>query len=307
MATALKPTSDAWNADGTPRVFGDVFAVDAAEVDASKRLRPIDTSWATALGQIVLAEGQLTPIQVSRNRGKGKPWILIAGGHRHAAAELFLDLNPLRAIEVEGGELMQRQAEISENLHRRDLNPIDRATFIAELHDVLRARSGLDPSLSPQQIAVNARWQKELAKAAGDAWLTMSHAYGFSDQIAEQSGLSLPTIKRDLMLARRLSPLVVDRLRAHPIARNATQLRALAKLDPAEQTAVVDRLVAGAKSVAEALALLRDKPKAAPEDKRLSAFIGAFARMSLTEKKGALAQLAGMLPAGFRLAQGEEA
>ncbi len=35
--------------------------------------------------------------------------------------------------------------------------------------------------------------------------------------------------------------------------------------------------------------------------KRLSAFIGAFARMGVAERKGALAELKGMLPAGFEL------
>jgi hypothetical protein len=39
------------------------------------------------------------------------------------------------------------------------------------------------------------------------------------------------------------------------------------------------------------------------EDKRLSTFIGTFARMSLAEQRGALAQLAGMLPAPFKLVE----
>jgi hypothetical protein len=83
VATALKPTSSAWNADGSPRIVQDVIAVDAAEVDASGRLRPIDLQWATALGQIMLAEGQRTPILVYRQHGPGKkPWKLVAGGNR---------------------------------------------------------------------------------------------------------------------------------------------------------------------------------------------------------------------------------
>ena len=57
------------------------------------------------------------------------------------------------------------------------------------------------------------------------------------------------------------------------------------------------------KSVAEAQAIIANRPKATAEDRRLSAFIGTFARMALSEKKGALAQLAGMLPAGFSLVE----
>jgi len=305
VATALKPTSNAWNADGSPRIVEDVIAVDVAEVDASERLRPIDADWATALGQVMLAEGQQTPILVCRNApGKGrKPWRLVAGGHRHAAAELFLDLNPLKAMKVEDSDLARRQAAIGENLWRRELAPIDRATFVAEMHDVLRARSGLGAA-SPQQIAANARWKKDLRKTASDASDIVSHAYGFTGQIAEQFGYSTRSIERDLLLARRLLPAVAEQLRGHKVGANATQLRALAKLEAHEQKAVVAQLLVGARSVAEALTLIQDKPKPAPEDRRLSAFIGSYARMSLTEKKGALAQLAGLLPAGFHLSTG---
>lgn len=297
MATAAKVDA--------PRVVGDIIALHAGEIDASGRLRPINLGWAAALGRIMLEEGQLAPIWVCRQRGP-MPWKLVAGGHRHAAASIYLDLNPLKAIEVEASELSRRQAEVAENLHRRDLAPLDRAAFVAEMHDVLRARAGLG-AMSPQAIAANARWKKDLSNAAGDASEIVSRAYGFTTDIAEQFGFSKRSIELDLMLARRLSPAVRDRLRGHRVSGNATQLRALAKLDGPEQAAVVERLLGGAKSVAEAVALLRNREKASPEDRRLSAFIGTFARMSITEKKGALAQLAGMLPAGFRLVEGGQA
>jgi ParB family chromosome partitioning protein len=291
------------NPSETDRVIGDVIALRPDEIDATGRLRPIDEAWADALGGIMLEEGQLDPIWVSRQKGP-KRWKLVAGGHRHRGAELK-GIETLRAIEVDAAVLSRRQAEVAENLHRLGLAPIDRAAFIAELHDVLRARSGLLGTITPQEIAANARWKRDLRQAAGDASDIMSRAYGFTSEIAEQYGFSKRSIERDLMLARRLSPQVRESLRGHPVAANATQLRALAKLDLDEQQAVALRLTRGAKTVAEAIAFVRGRAPANPEDKRLSAFIGAFARMSLTEKKGALAQLAGMLPAGFRLAEGE--
>jgi len=262
-----------------------VIAVDAAEVDASERLRPIDAAWATALGQIMLAEGQQTPILVCRH-AKEKPWRLIAGGHRHAAAEMFLDLNPLWAIELEESALALRQAEIAENLWRRELAPIDRANFVAEMHEVLRARTGLDESLGRHAIAAHVRWKKNLRQIAQDASVKITDAYGFTGHIADLAGLSKSSIEKDLMLARRLSPLVAERLRSHPVAGNATQLRALAKLDQHEQAAVVRCLLFGAKSVSEALAQLSDKPKLSVEDKRYSTIIGTLQRMSVTERLG---------------------
>jgi ParB family chromosome partitioning protein len=292
MATAALPDA--------PRIVGDIIALHADEIDASERLRPIDLGWAAALGQIMLSEGQRTPVEVCRQRGP-KKWRLVAGGHRHAAASMFLDLNPIRAIEVEGGELARRQGEIAENLWRRDLSPIDRSVFIAEMYEVLRARSGLAASSSPQQIAANARWKKDLRKESGDTSEIVSRAYGFTRDIAEQIGLSRRSIELDLLLARRLSPAVREQLRGLAIADNATQLRALAKLEADEQEAVLGKLLGGTKSVSGALAEVRARPEPSPEDRRLSAFIGTFARMSLPEKKGALSQLAGMLPAGWKL------
>lgn len=293
MATALQ-------ANGQPRVIGDIVAIDAADIDATDRLRPIDPRWAEALGQIMRVEGQRTSIEVCRQK-TGKPWRLVAGGHRHMAALLSPDLNPLRCVEVEADALSRRQAEISENLYRLDLEPIDRANFLAELHDVLRARSGLGADVSSQSIAANARWKKQLNDAAGDASATIARAYGFADAIADQFGFSKRTIQYDLMLARRLSGEVMAQLRGHPVATNAAQLRALARLSFTDQDKVVVELNAGAKTVAAALDRLSGKVAASAEDRRLSAFVGAYARMTLSEKKGALAQLAGMLPAGFAL------
>lgn len=255
MATALQ-------ANGQPRVIGDIVAIDAADIDASERLRPIDEAWGVALGHIMLTEGQRTPIEVCRST-KGKPWRLVSGGHRHWAAGMFLDLNPLKAIEVEAGELSRRQAEIAENLWRRALDPLDRAVFVAEMHDVLRARAGLAASIVPQEIAANARWKKQLRDAADDACDTMTHAYGFTTAIADQIGLQKRTVERDLMLARRLSQRVVSALRGHKVASNATELRALARLDAGQQEAVAAEILAGAKGVAAALANIAGKIVAA--------------------------------------------
>jgi hypothetical protein len=298
-----KRAAEAWDADNKPRVIGDIIAVHADEVDATDRLREIDGAWAAALGSVMLAEGQHTPILVTR-QAKGKPWKLLAGGHRHAAAEIFPDLNPLKAIEAEGSILDRRLMQVSENVWRKDLDPFDRATFVEEMYDVLRAKAMIAPGVSAQQIAAGARWKKEIRKDAGDASEIVSHAYGFTTIIAESLQLSRRSIELDLMLVRRLPGAIRSQIAHLPLYRNATQLRALAKLDRADQEAVVARLITGvAKSVPEALAHWRGRAKPSDEDKRLSSFIGTYGRMGLAEKKAALVQLAGMLPAGFTLQQ----
>jgi hypothetical protein len=137
---------------------------------------------------------------------------------------------------------------------------------------------------------------------------TMSHIYGWTDEVAAELGFSKRTIQRDLFLYRGLRPSVIELLREkrHPILKNAAQLRGLAKLEPAEQAFVARQLATGlAKSVNEAIQRSRGSNSVtrSVEEKRLSAFLDTFNRMSLTEKRGALAQLAGMIPAPFKLVE----
>lgn len=306
--------SQAIDANGDQRIIGDIIAVDAGDILSEGRLRAIDMPWATALGRVMLAEGQRTPIEVCRHRPDklnaltrtvAKGWLLVSGGHRHAAATIFPELNPLKCIEVDAGLLDRRLAQVSENLWRKDLTPVERADFVAEMHDVLRTKAMLPPDTSPQKIAADARWKKELRKSAGDASLIVRDAYGFTDIIAEYLRLSRQTIERDLMLARRLSPTARQSIQHLSIYGNATQLRALARLERAQQEQVAAMLEAGdVKSVGEALGRLLGRPKPNEEDRRLSTFIGTYGRMPLSEKKGALAQLAGLLPSGWRLVEG---
>lgn len=291
------------------RITGTVYAIPVMDIDVGERLRPIDPAWAAALGQVIAREGQRTPIEVVNYKGKGHwDYTLVAGAHRLAAMAL-INQPTIEAIIVDATGIDRRMREVSENLWRRGLDPLDRAAFVAELHQLLRASMGVAADASPQSIAAQARWKKVLSDDAVDASDIVSDAYGFTETIGSQLGLDQRTIRRDLLLHRRLVPMNLARLRAagHAVLTKATQLRALAMLDPTEQASATSFLLAGAKSVSEALGQMRGKVAKTAEEARLSAFFGSFARMSLTEKKGALAQLAGMLPAGWALTHGDGA
>ena len=285
------------------------------QIDEGDRLRAVDPVWGAALGQMMMRDGQDTPIQVCRLPGTTR-WMLVAGAHRLFGAKAE-DIQYLRAEIVSSDRDNRRLREVRENLWRSDLNPLDRAAFIAEAVSIIKRRAGLDPAAEGRAASANARWQKQVDQEADDATATIATAYGWSDEVGEQIGLSARTVRNDLMLYRRLSPSMVARLRAtrHPVLGNGTQLRALAKLDEDAQAKAVELLtVPGAslnygqpKTVADAIAHpLGPKPagaKSNPDDKRLSAFLGAFQRMSLAEKKGALAQLAEQLPSGMHIIQ----
>ncbi len=276
------------------------------QVDQGDRLRDIDPVWAHALGQVMLREGQRTPTEICRLPGSTR-WTLVSGGHRLAGA-IDAEIVYLRAEIVSADRTDRKMREVSENLWRRDLEPIDRAAFIAQLVSLRRAKAGLE-EVASRDAKVPLSLKKQVDLEAGEMLETISSTYGFTEEIGDELGFSGRTIRNDLMLYRGLAPSLVEKLRAqrHPVLRNASQLRTLAKLQSEEQKRVVWALTNSSASVAEALAIARGETKrpADPEAKRLSAFIGAFQRMSLAEKKGALAHLAGMLPAGTSIGAGK--
>lgn len=288
---------------GAPEVVDAVLAIPADQIESKDRLRPVDPIAAEALALVMKAhKRQRTPVEVCRLPGRSG-WRLVTGGHRHAACRILGW--PVRALEVSADALDRREAEISENLFRRDLDPLDRAAFVAELCEVQRARAGLSGDTSLQSLAAQARWQKALKAQSADAIQTIGIAYGLTADIAAKIGLSRQTIYNDLTLHKRLLPDVAAKLRGHPVGSNASQLRLLAKLSEAEQRAVAELIATGrAKSVAEARRVTSNVRPPDPETKRLSAFIGAFSRMGRAEKRGALHELQAILPKGVTLSFG---
>ncbi len=283
-----------------PEVVDQVVLLPVDAIDDSGRLRPIDPVWAAALGRIRAVEGEDEPISVCRLPGRSG-WKLIVGGHRLAGARLE-GWSHIKAVVKSADALERRRREVSENLWRKGLDPLDRAAFVAELHELLRARTGIEAGVDGRAVSAAVRWQKALQAEASDATEMISVAYGFAGQIGEMVGVTDRTIRSDLQLHRRLAPDVAALLRGLPIGRNAAQLRALTKLSEADQRRAAALIVEGrAKGSGEAIAMLAGRTKPAAEDKRLSAFLGAFERMGRAERMGALHHLKARLPKGVTL------
>ena len=293
-----------------PDVVGEIVLLKPEQIDASDRLRPIDPVWADALGGVMQVEGQRTPIEVCRLPGRSD-YKLVVGGHRHAAASLKGLW--LRCEVVTADATDRRLREVSENLHRRDLAPMDRAAFVAELVAVHKTLAGLNVDQDGRAASANARWQNDIKNDAIDATATIAIAYGWTDKVAEILGLASRTIRDDLMLFRRIPASAIDALRSkdHPVLSNASQLRALAKLDKNDQEHILGLLLhsngvhsqAPFSSVTAAVAAVSGKSKPTPDSKRLNAFLGAFGRMTPLERKGALVHLKEVLPAGWSLTE----
>jgi hypothetical protein len=295
---AADPTEPAFT------VLDDVGFIPVELIDVGDRLRPIDAAWAEALGQIMRKDGQRTPIEVCRLPGKGV-WTLVTGAHRLAGAALA-GLPEIMAIVVGSNALDRRLREVSENLFRRELGPVDRAAFVAELHEIMQARAGIDPTKSSQQIAAAARWSKALKGEAGDASSKIGLAYQINDDVLDQIGLKRTSFFNSLAIHRRIPPSILVMLAGHPVLGIQSDLLKLAKLHWSKQPEVADLLVKGEKRVGAALAILDQKPKPDAQMKLLSAFLGSFDRMGVTEKRGALVNLLTRMSSGLRDVAREE-
>lgn len=284
---------------------GEVLRIPVEDIEMGDRLRPVDHDWATRLGELMRVDGQRDPIWVCRLPGRSG-FTLVAGAHRYTAHCLFPELGPVRALLVDSDKLSRREGEVIENLHRKGLDPIDRATFMAELVTVKKLRMGVDPSRDGRTASVAARWQQQVKEEAEDTTAKIALAYGWTAEVAEEVGISPRSVEYDLMLIRRLSPAVIDILRQHKhhILSNASQLRALAKSEPAEQLKAAEKLCGVnrdaaeqdrplPKTLAEAMALVQAKngviqPVRTPEQKRFRTVIDLVTRMSPQERRALL-------------------
>ena len=299
MATVLaSDTSDLHGA----AVVDEILLIPTSDIDTGDRLRAVDDVWAAALGDLMTRDGQHTPVQVCRLPGSSR-WTIVVGAHRHRGAQLA-EIEYLRAEVVSANRVDRRLREVNENLWRRDLDPLDRAAFVAELVELKRAQAGI--GVADHRAASVPNSKKAIDAEAGRTLETISNVYGWSEEVGEQLGFTGRTVRNDLLLYRRLAPSLIGKLRAarHPILGNATQLRALAKLDDAKQARAVAMLLDAdqpAKTLGDAVKMIEGRRAPDAETKRLSTFIGTFQRMGIAEKRGALAHLGSLLPASHGL------
>jgi len=273
------------------QVVGEIVAIPVMAIAVKDRLRPIDPVWAAALGSMIAVDGQRTPIEVCRLPGD-KGYLLVSGGHRLEGA-IFAAIPTVNAIIVDNNALERRSREVSENLWRKDLGPLDRAATVAELYAIRKAIDGLAPTQDAHAAVGAFRGPKDLKEDAKQASDTVSLAFGWSEGVAEQVGLSRRTVYRDLALHRRLLPDVVELIRDHPVAASQGQLKALTKLTDEEQRAVAKAVVSGeAKTPAAAVKAMRGwKPPEDNQDLYYGRQITLWSRFTAKTKRKVLAEI----------------
>lgn len=284
----------------------EVFQINPANVRVGERIGLFWPEKAAALGALMQRDGQDVPIRVFWNQ-IANSWQLITGLHRLQGAR-GLGLPWIDAIEAKGSAADFRRMEASENLHRRDFGPLERAMFIRALADDAEARwSGEHEGLSAQQIGQVKRWERERAKAPGIvrpdqaaameseySAVTLSGLYGWQEEVAELLGLSARSIRRSLLIHRQLiapfEPEMVEALARTDLGKKQAALFELADIvDETTRRLVIDTIVGDdvgeLKSVADAMVAAgakarADKPRLTGDSKHMDGAQSNLARLS---------------------------
>jgi len=282
-----------------------VLQIDINDIAIADRVGILWPDKAAALGQLMAANGQRTPINIRANGAKAaKPWTLVAGWHRLAGAKLA-QLRTIDAIQVYGN---YREIETEENLHRRNLAPIERACFVRAVADAAEARlKDQHGDLSPQAIGIRKRWDEVKAKAPGvvrDEDINEAEAehtaanfatvYGWQESTAQAIGMSKRTVRDDLALHRAIVapfPDLYEALARHPIVgENASALRVIASYAVDARRAIIEALIeAPDMTLAQALEGLALATGKAPPSTGATKYMdnaGAnIARLSLSDQR----------------------
>lgn len=274
----------------------DTAEIRIADIVVADRLRTIDEAWVDAIATSMAESSQHTPIRLAK--AKGKKYRLIDGAHRIEAKRRQGE-TVIRAEIVEATPLEAKLLEIDANLIRRELNPLDRATFLAE-------RKAVYEELHPDTKA---------GVAGGKARQgTASDTMSFAAATAEKIGLSPRSVERAVSIHFQIDAAIRKRIAGTPIAEKQNELLALARQGPQRQTRITDMLLKGeARNVRAALRILdghtepaTTNAKADTDDKHLKRLMDAWSRASAKARGGFIEKLAAE---GYRIdaATGEAA
>lgn len=239
-----------------------------ADIIVTDRLRAVDPDRALFLAANIKEEGLNIPIEVRPAPKKPGKYVLVTGGHRHAAVTQ-LGWSEVDAVVLDVNPDQARLREIDENLYRADLTELDRAVFLAEkkrLHEKLHPETKHGGDRRSNQVAI-----------FGDL------VPRFSQEACERLGMSERSLQRTL--ARAALPADVRaRIAGTPMANKGADLDALLKLPPEQRMPALDLLMGEAddapRSIGEAAQRLSGARPAvqSEDDAQLDALMKAWRR-----------------------------
>ncbi len=243
--------------------------IPVVRIDFGTRLRQVSEDHAALLAANIAEVGRLrSPIEVRKTR-KADQYTLIAGGHRLRAVQ-SLGWTEIDAFVFDLTDDEARLAEIDENLIRHELNPLDRAVFLAE-------RKDLYLRLHPETAAGTAGGKARQNSA--------TDIMSFAADTAARCGLTERSIRRAVAIAVGLKPGARARIAGTWLAAKQSELLALTRASESEQHKALDLLLATpaqAKTVEAALKMVRGVVETAKseDDAAFEALVKAWLRAS---------------------------
>ncbi|WP_278368114.1 ParB/RepB/Spo0J family partition protein [Acetobacter orientalis] len=231
-----------------PQPLLSVVSIPLTEIDVGDRLRGIDDDAAAVIAASMQEQGQRTPIEV---RKSGKRYRLIAGAHRMRALALA-GIETVFAVVVKANDLEAQLLEIDENICRRELNPLDKATFLAKRKEVYEA-------LHPET--------KHGGDRKSDQVCNLTHLIpSFTEATAKKLGLDGSSIRRSIARYTHIAPDVREKIAGTWLAESGAQLDALSRETPESQRQIAGFVVQwpGVKNISEILRQIRNQPKKKP-------------------------------------------
>ncbi|CAI9120469.1 ParB/RepB/Spo0J family partition protein [Brytella acorum] len=250
-------------------------------IDQSGRLRAVDPDYVALLASSIEDHGLRQPIEV-RKTGRNK-YALVSGCHRLNAA-ILLQHESILANVVEADDLQAQLLEIDENLFRRELSPLDRATFLARRKEVYE-------ELHPETKQGGDRKSDQTDKL-------VRLIPTFTEATAEKLGLDARTIRRSVARHTNIPTDVREKISGTWLADSGSQLDALAALAPDMQRAVADFVAQwpGVRQVKEIVRQISNRPRE-PKAGKLEKFLAFFRKCDSDERQAIVEYAAEQMPA----------
>ena len=261
-----------------------ILALALDQIDVTRRLRRVDQAYVEFLAASMADVGQMTPVEVRATaEGSAKPYALVSGAHRIAAAALA-GLATIEAVVFEGSELEAELREIDENLVRRELIELDRATFLARRKAVY------------ESLHDTGHGFRKARAGDGGQNVQLTFAKRFNVNVAERIGMSEKTIQRSIRRHTALDPQARELLAGLWIADHGHALDQLIALPAKQQRLVADVLAANPnlRSVKAAVAEAEGRvvePPPGPDDAAYDALVSRWRRSPAPARRRFLAFL----------------
>ena len=178
-----------------------VLPVDLASIEIPPRLRAVDPETVTALADSIARLGLQNPIILQKHSDDPGLLLLVAGAHRLQAVR-DLGWPRIEALVVDGSPEEISLIEIDENLIRKDLTPLDRASFLAqrktvyaELHRATRRggdrRSANTDDSRPRRVTASTSWAQDAADLIGISPRAVHRAVRIGTGLSEELAAAL--------------------------------------------------------------------------------------------------------------------